>query len=123
VETVAVAVVLAAYNWPRDTDRYRRVAAFTEAFFNKFAEFQKPGRHPKWKDASPPASLRGWKRFPAAEEWLARNIKQTATAAASASIEPARPREPAAKTATDDSSEQDNLLSEFVEWKKAQSKR
>ena len=29
-------------NWPRDTDRYRRVERFVDAFFSKFAEFQKP---------------------------------------------------------------------------------
>ncbi len=36
VDSVAIASVLAAYNWPRDTDRYRRVATFIDAFFTKF---------------------------------------------------------------------------------------
>ena len=73
VDTVAVASVLAAYNWPRDTDRYRRVATFIDAFFAKFPEFQKPARHAKWREANLTSTLHGWKRFPAAEEWLAKN--------------------------------------------------
>ena len=34
VETVAVGAVLAAYNWPKDNDRYRRVALFVDHFSN-----------------------------------------------------------------------------------------
>ena len=45
IDTVAVASVLAAYNWPSNTDRYRRVATFIDAFFAKFDEFQRPARH------------------------------------------------------------------------------
>ena len=83
VDTVAIPSVLAVYNWPRDTDRYRRVALFIDAFFSKFREFQKPPRHGKWKEANLAATLRGWRRFPAAEEWLARNAdKPTADRAA-----------------------------------------
>ena len=52
VDTVAIASVLAVYNWPRDTDRYRRVSLFIDAFFTKFPEFQKPARHVKWKEAN-----------------------------------------------------------------------
>jgi len=33
----------------------------------------KPPRHPKWKEASIAASIRGWQRFKAADEWLARH--------------------------------------------------
>ena len=42
LDTIAIASVLAVYNWPRDTDRYRRVAKFIDAFFTKFPEFQQP---------------------------------------------------------------------------------
>ena len=50
VETIAVPQVLAVYNWPPETDRYRRVARFVEYFFNRFDQFQKPPFHPKWKE-------------------------------------------------------------------------
>jgi uncharacterized protein len=121
VDTVAVASVLAVYNWPRDTDRYRRVAAFVDAFFTKFAEFQKPARHPKWKEANLNSSLRGWKRFPAAEEWLQRN-EQPAAAAGATGIDPALARAQAAKAAPSDPAEQQRLFQQFMDWAKAQPK-
>ena len=43
VETVAVGNILAVFNWPEGSDRYKKVARFTEAFFGRFAELQKPG--------------------------------------------------------------------------------
>ena len=71
VDTVAVGAVLIAYNWPKTTvDRYRRVQRFVEAFFPKIAEFQKPPRHPKWREVNIAATLPGWTRFEAAQQWL-----------------------------------------------------
>ncbi len=49
VDTIAVPSVLAVYNWPKNTDRYRRVARFVEALYTKWDKFQEPPRHPKWK--------------------------------------------------------------------------
>ena len=79
VNTIAVSAVLIAYNWPRDSDRYRRIAKFIEVFFPKLAEFQKTPHHPKWRETNLAAVLPGWKRFPAAEEWLATNRRPAAT--------------------------------------------
>jgi uncharacterized protein len=71
VDTVAVGAVLIAYNWPKtNSDRYRRVERFVDAFFPKIAEFQKPPHHPKWREVNLSATLPGWNRFPAAQEWL-----------------------------------------------------
>jgi TRAP transporter TAXI family solute receptor len=120
IETVAVASVLAAYNWPRDTDRYRRVTTFIDAFFAKFPEFQKPARHAKWREANINSALKGWKRFPAAEEWLARNAgKQASTS----NIDPGIVRAQAAKAAPHDPAAQERLFQEFMEWAKSQGKR
>ena len=41
VETVAVGNILAVFNWPEGSDRYKKVARFTDAFFGRFAELQK----------------------------------------------------------------------------------
>ena len=120
IDTVAVASVLAVYNWPRDTDRYRRVAAFVDAFFSKFAEFQKPARHPKWKEANLTGSLKGWKRFPAAEEWLLRNEKIAETAAG---VDPDLARALAARAAPNDPAAQQRLYQQFMEWAKAQGRK
>lgn len=71
VETAAIGVVLASYAWKPGTDRYRRVAQFTKAFFSNIEKLlANPKRHPKWDDVNLAASLPGWQRFPAAEEWL-----------------------------------------------------
>jgi TRAP transporter TAXI family solute receptor len=70
VETVASGVILIAYNWPKNTDRYRRVDKFVKAFFPRLAEFHKPPRHEKWKETILATELPGWQRFPSADEWI-----------------------------------------------------
>src|SRR6266699_2207384 len=95
VDTIAVPAVLAAYNWAPNTERYRKLAVFVDAFFTKFPTFQNPPFHPKWKEVSLTAPLADWNRLPAAQQWLdqhgiepvARNrfeefLKQTPAAAA-----------------------------------------
>jgi uncharacterized protein len=83
VDTVAVGAVLIAYNWQKaNIDRYRRVQRFVEAFFPKIAEFQKPPRHPKWREVNLAASLPGWTRFEAAQAWLDKERTDPPTAIA-----------------------------------------
>jgi uncharacterized protein len=119
VDTIAVGAVLASFNWPQNTDRYRRVALFVDAFFSKFPEFQQPARHSKWREANLASTLRGWKRLPAAEDWLAKNtVKQAAAGAVQ--IDPAVARAQAAKAAPNDAGEQERLFQQFMEWAKSQ---
>ena len=132
VETVSVGAVLVALNWPRNTDRYRRVARFVNSMFDNFAEFQKAPRHPKWTEVNLAASLPGWKRFPAAQEWVegpassappARSVAvMSATSAqplpAPAMANPA-PVPPAAKGApagADAAVSNDELFRQFQNW-------
>lgn len=70
VDTIAVPAVLAAYNWAPNTERYRKLTTFVEAFFTKFPAFQNPPFHPKWKEVSLSAPLADWQRLPYAENWL-----------------------------------------------------
>ncbi len=70
VDTIAVPALLAAYNWAPNTDRYRKLTNFVDAFFTKFPQFQNPPFHPKWKEVSLAAPLAGWTRLPAAQQWL-----------------------------------------------------
>jgi uncharacterized protein len=81
VGTVAVSAVLIAYNWPQDSDRYRRIAKFVDVFFAKLAELQKPPRHPKWRETNLAAVLPGWARFAGATDWLNHHRGQLPTAA------------------------------------------
>jgi TRAP transporter TAXI family solute receptor len=73
VDTIAVPAVLAAYNWVPNSDRYRKLSVFVDAFFTKFPTFQNPPFHPKWKEVSLSAPLSGWNRLPAAQQWLDRH--------------------------------------------------
>lgn len=73
VDTVAVGSVLAAFNWPANTDRYGRVARFVESFFSGFDGLRAEYRHPKWREVDIRAEVPGWTRFRAAQEWLRRN--------------------------------------------------
>jgi TRAP transporter TAXI family solute receptor len=73
VDTIAVPALLAAYNWAPNTDRYRKLTQFVDAFFTKFPTFQNPPFHPKWKEVSLSAPLAGWNRFPYAQQWLDKN--------------------------------------------------
>ena len=64
--------MLAALDFPENTERYQRVAKFVDALFSRIEEFSKPPRHPKWKEASITAIIPGWQRFKAAQDWLDR---------------------------------------------------
>ncbi len=118
VGTVAVGAVLIAYNWPRQSERYNRIAKFVDAFFPKLAELQKPPRHPKWHETNLAAVVPGWTRFAAAEEWLVHNRPQQ-SAAATASREQfnqflAVQRSLGKTDKTGANNEQ--LFQEFVKW-------
>jgi uncharacterized protein len=84
IETIAVPAVLAVFNWPKDTDRYRRVQRFTEALFTKWDQFHEPARHPKWRDVNLAATVPGWTRWSVAEEMLKRVQQKGATEAKAA---------------------------------------
>ncbi len=77
VETIAVSAVLIAYDWHKESDRYRRVKKFVEALFAKIDEFQKPSRHPKWRSVNLASTLSGWDRFDVADELLAAGPRNT----------------------------------------------
>jgi TRAP transporter TAXI family solute receptor len=124
VDTIATGAVLIAYNWPRDTDHYRRIANFVEHFFPRLADFQKPPRHPKWKETNLAAVVPGWKRFPAAEEWLKRH---------SAAVPSARDQHeqfdrfleshPQASGEAMTAADRDRLYQEFLQWNETREKR
>jgi hypothetical protein len=72
IETIAVPTILAAYNWPRDSDRYRRVARLVDYLFDRIGKLQTAGFHPAWKDVNLNAKVPGLSRFGSAQEWLDR---------------------------------------------------
>ncbi len=114
VETIAAEAVLASYNWAPNSDRYRRLSLLVDTMFDKVAQLQRPPFHPKWKEMAPRATVSGWTRFKAAEEWLDRNMPLPAGAAMS-SASSVVPSAPAAAP-------QDPLYREFLEWRASRAK-
>jgi TRAP-type uncharacterized transport system substrate-binding protein len=112
VDTVATSVLLAVFNWPTNTERYQRVAKFVDAFFNKIDEFQKPPRHPKWRESSISIVVPGWTRFKAAQDWLDTNNARNATQAAFGNFIERTGR----RNLPPD--ERDRLYQQFLEWSK-----
>jgi hypothetical protein len=69
IEAVATRVLLVTFDWPENSER--------DAFFSKIDEFHKPPRHPKWDESSINIKIPGWKRFKAADEWIAQHAAST----------------------------------------------
>jgi TRAP transporter TAXI family solute receptor len=61
--TVAVGAVLAAYNWPDDHPRQRKLSRFIERFFANFDRLLQPPFHPKWREVDLDAQVPGWQRI------------------------------------------------------------
>ena len=114
IDTVATSVLLVSYNWPENTERYNRVARFVDAFFSKFDEFQRPPRHPKWKEANISLTIPGWQRFKAADDWLTR-------ARQSPDAQRGKFEQFLVETGLatgDDPAKRETLFRQFMEWQK-----
>ncbi len=121
-DTVAVPQVLAVFNWQKNTDRYRKVQRFVEAFFTKFEQFQMPPRHPKWRDVNLAATVPGWTRWSVAEEMLQRlrqaNGVNSQPAAAAADFA-AFLKEKNVSGVQPSADQRDALFREFLQWQQA----
>jgi TRAP-type uncharacterized transport system substrate-binding protein len=80
VPTIANRALLVAYAWPENSERYKKVAKFVDAFFSKINQFNSPSRHPKWREVNLSAEMPGWVRFKPAAEWLAAHRNQAVSA-------------------------------------------
>jgi TRAP-type uncharacterized transport system substrate-binding protein len=78
IATIAVPTILAAFNWPQQSDRYRRVARLVDHLFSRLDRLQSPGFDPKWKEVNLRAEVPGLERFRPAQEWLERPQAVTA---------------------------------------------
>ena len=103
VHTIAIPTILAAYNWPIGSDRYKRVARMTDRLFDRLNELHEGGFQPKWKDVNANAQVPGLDRFPAAREWLDKAHLAAAESGTSVAGTP---------------SDEDRLYQEFLEWRK-----
>jgi len=76
VDTIAVPTILISSNPSTSSDHYKRLAAFVDAFFDRFQTLQQPPYLSRWRDVSVSAPLTDWHRLTAAQQWLD-NHKQT----------------------------------------------
>ncbi|RTL65616.1 MAG: C4-dicarboxylate ABC transporter [Hyphomicrobiales bacterium] len=111
VEGIGVQAVLAVFNWPKDSDRYRRVQRFIDFYFDRFRNFQEPPYHPKWRSINLAAKVPGWTRYSLAEEKL-RQIAESQPVLVDNSLA----RVQAARIAPNDTAEQERLFQQFIEW-------
>ena len=118
VNTLAVGSILAAFNWPEGSDRYRRLETFVAAFFSRFDEFLQPGRHPKWKEINIAAETPGWERLKAAEDWL-----KNRGVSASAPLQKSFQAFMGSKGSSRVSPEREELFQEFLAWESRRQQR
>lgn len=124
VETLGVPVVLAVYNWPRESDRFRRVERFIQSYFENFDRLKKPPFHPKWKEINLAAKVPGWNRYFVAEEMLAKiQAKSESAPTQAVSIDPNYARTQAARAAPGNRAEQERLFQQFLDWTKQKAKQ
>jgi TRAP-type uncharacterized transport system substrate-binding protein len=76
ISTIAVPTALVSYNWPINSNRYLRVARFSEYLFSRIDRLQGAGFDAKWKTVNLAATVPGLTRFPAAQEWLERQVRK-----------------------------------------------
>jgi TRAP-type uncharacterized transport system substrate-binding protein len=118
IATVSVPAVLAVYDWPKTTERYKRLERVVQYLFERFENLQKePGYHEKWKDVNLAAKVPGWERFKPLQERL-----DKAVAVATRNVEPTQLRAAPAPASPHDPAEQERLFRQFLEWNKKQSR-
>jgi hypothetical protein len=115
INSIGVSTVLAVYNWPKGSDRHRRLTRFVDQLFAKFEHFQSPPFQSKWREINLAATVPGWTRYPPAEDALKRAKPSTATAAASTLAAP-----PSQASSVDD--EQERFEAFLAKWQRGGSK-
>jgi len=111
VDIIGVQAVLAVFNWPKESDRYRRVQRFIDAYFERFPNLQQPPYHPKWKSINLAAKVPGWTRYVLAEEKV-RQVADSKPVTLDASLA----RQQASREVPSDVAEQERLFQKFMEW-------
>jgi hypothetical protein len=104
-----MSAVLAVYNFPKGSDRARRLERFIQYYFERFDKLKQPSFHPKWKDVNLTAKVPGWNQYWVAAEKLA--AMQNGAGA------------PTASTANPPQSERDKTFEEFLAWRKQREKK
>jgi TRAP-type uncharacterized transport system substrate-binding protein len=109
IETVCMQAVLAVYNFPKGSDRARRIGRFIDYYFEHFEKLKQLSFHPKWKDVNLAARVPGWNRYWQAAEKLAAISSPMASA----------PRETLANR---DQANREKMFEDYLRWRREQGK-
>ena len=126
VETIAVPAVLAAFNWPKGSERQKRIKRMVERMFANWSKLQKPPYHPKWRDVNLAATVPGWTRLDVADRELQ---KLDTPAPAGQSVELNREfqsylaRADSKRDAQRTPQSRDAMFAEFLQWREQQEAR
>jgi uncharacterized protein len=124
VDTIAVPAVLAVFNWPKGSDRYRRIERFTEQLFARWDKFQVAPRHPKWRDVNLAATVPGWTRNSIAEQMLERlGARPSAAAPEEISRDFQAFLSRVGTNAPKSQQDREVLFRQFIEWRDQQRKK
>jgi TRAP-type uncharacterized transport system substrate-binding protein len=123
IETIAVPTVLSVFNWPRGSDRYRRIERFAERLFANWDQFLVAPRHPKWRDVNLGAAVPGWTRHVIAEQMLARFYGPSGSAQDDISRDFQAFLNRIGTDAPVIQADRDALFREFLQWREQQSRR
>jgi TRAP-type uncharacterized transport system substrate-binding protein len=120
IDTIAVPSVLAVYNWPKNSDRYRRVERFVQYLFKRWDKLTQPPFHPRWRDVNLAATVPGWTRFIVSEEMLQRTGQGSADQAMARDFQTYMTRQ--VRTAPRTDAERDAMFRQFMLWREQQRK-
>jgi TRAP-type uncharacterized transport system substrate-binding protein len=123
VDTIAVPTVLAVFNWPRGSDRFRRIERFVERLFTKWDQFLVAPRHPKWRDVNLGATVPGWTRYIIAEQMLGRLHGPSVSAQEDISRDFQAFLNRIGTSAPQSQADREALFREFLQWREQQSGR
>ncbi len=104
IDSIGIPAVLASYNWPKDSDHFRRIERFINYYFDRFELLKQPSFHPKWRDVNLAAKVSGWARYGVADQKIAQMASSTPDQHPSAS--------PAAAPGDDP------LFQQFLSWRR-----
>lgn len=117
VPSIAVGAVMAVYNWDPETDRYKRLRTFVEAFMSRFDAFLEAPRHPKWQEVNLGATVPGWTRFQPADEWLISNQPADAEALKMAFVRFMEAGDESVGSVVLTAEARDALFEQFLSWR------
>jgi TRAP-type uncharacterized transport system substrate-binding protein len=123
IDTIAVPAVLAVFNWSKGGDRYRRIERFVERLFAKWDQFQKPPRHPKWRDVNLAATVPGWTRYAVAQQMLDRFRGPSLAGEGELGRDFQAFLSRAGTSVPQTQSDREALFREFMQWREQQSGR